>query len=135
VGSNVYDNGTLFGILIQSSNVTVINGTIEGFWNGVIATSPTTYPTTYLTGMDLEGLTFAGSGNDGSEFSYINNSMVRNCQYTNNYAGLYDSNSATGNTYINVKVVHSENPQWSFTVIGYVTSPVNYIYTAIPSTK
>ena len=27
------------GILIQSNNVTVINGTIEGFWNGVLASS------------------------------------------------------------------------------------------------
>jgi hypothetical protein len=121
------------GIMIHSNNVAVINGTIEGFWNGVIASSSTTYPTTYLTGMDLEGLTFAGTDNDGSAFSYVNNSIVRNCSYVNNYAGIDDSGSMTGNTYINDKVVGSQNPQWSFLVDAPYDSNVVYSYTAIPS--
>jgi hypothetical protein len=121
------------GVMIHSNNVTVINGTIEGFWNGVIASSSTTYPTTYLTGIDLEGLTFAGTDNDGSAFSYVNNSIVRNCSYVNNYAGIDDSGSMTGNTYINDKVVGSQNPQWSFLVDAPYDSNVVYSYTAIPS--
>jgi hypothetical protein len=120
-------------ILIQSSNVTVINGTFEGFWNGVLAGSSTTYPTTYLTGIDLEGLTFSDTDNDGSGFTDINNSIVRNCSYKDNYAGLFDSGSTTGNTYINVKVTRSNNPQWAFTIEPAFGSPVVYSYTAIPS--
>lgn len=128
------------GILIQSNNVTVINGTIEGFWNGVIASgivgtwNGSVYvPTIFLTGIDLEGLTFSGTDNDGSAFDYVNNSIVRNCLYVDNYAGVNDSGSTAGNTYINVKSVHSMNPQWSFMVEGSVLNPVNYTYTAIPS--
>jgi hypothetical protein len=125
------------GIMIQSNNVTVINGTIQGFWNGVIASGGPTVayglPTTYLTGIDLEGLKFAGTDNDGSAFSYVNNSIVRNCSYVNNYAGLDDSGSMTGNTYINDKVVGSQNPQWSFLVDAPYDSNVVYSYTAISS--
>jgi hypothetical protein len=119
------------GILIQSSNVTVINGTILGFWNGVVA--PATYPITYLTGIDLESILFDSSDNDGSSFNYVNNSVVRNCQYVYNYAGISDWYSQTGNIYINDKVMHSSNPQWAFQVVPAFGYQVGYTYTAIPS--
>jgi hypothetical protein len=118
------------GILIQSSNVTVQNGTISGFWNGIVASGSTV---AYLTGIDLEGITFYQSDNDGSEFTYVNNSIVRNCQYIRNYAGLYDDGTQTGNSYINDKVVDSNNPQWAFGVEAPYNGKVVYSYTAIPS--
>ena len=83
--------------------------------------------------MDLERITFSGTDNDGSGFTYVNNSIVRNCSYVDNYAGLYDTGSMTGNTYINDKSVHSENPQWAFSVEAAYNSNVVYSYTAIPS--
>ena len=81
------------GILIQSSNVTVLNGKVSGFWNGIVATGSATG---YLTAINLEGIEFWGAGNDGSEFDYVNNSIVKNCQYIDNYAGLLDDGANGG---------------------------------------
>jgi hypothetical protein len=120
------------GILIQSSNVTVLNGTIHGFWNGVTANATAAgYPTVYLSGIDIEGITFSQADNDGTYLNHVNNSVVRNCQFIENYAGMTDSGSTTGNTYVNDKVVDSMNPAWSFEILAPDT--VNYTYTAIPS--
>jgi hypothetical protein len=83
--------------------------------------------------MDLEGITFAGTDNDGSEFTYVNNSVVKSCSYVNNYAGMYDNGSTTGNTYINDKMVGSNNPQWVFEIVPAFGSNVVYNYTVIPS--
>ena len=122
------------GILIQSSNVTVQNGKINEFWNGIVANAIVVgYPTVNFTGIDLENITFNGAGNDGTYFNHVNNSVVRNCSYINNYAGMTDSGTQTGNTYINDKVVNSMNPAWSFEILP--PNNVNYTYTAIPSTK
>jgi hypothetical protein len=43
------------GILIQSSNVTVENGQVSGFWNGLTASGSTA---AYLAGINLEGVEF-----------------------------------------------------------------------------
>jgi hypothetical protein len=80
------------GILIQSSNVTVQNGTIFGFWNGVVANAIVAgLPAIYLTGIDLEGITFSQTDSDGTWLNCVNNSIVKNCTYIQNYAGVLDS--------------------------------------------
>jgi hypothetical protein len=117
------------GILIQSSNVTVLNGEISGFWNGISALGTAT---AYLTGLDLERITFYQSDSDGTGFSYVNNSIVRNCTYIENYAGAEDGFSQTGNTYINDKSQGSSNPQWSFVIVPQFPYKVVYSYTVIP---
>jgi hypothetical protein len=101
------------GILILSSNVTVENGEVSGFWNAVLASGSTA---AYFTGINLEKITFLSSGNDGSFFTYVNNSTVRNCQYINNYGGVYDRDSQTGNSYINDKVSNSFDTDFAFLV-------------------
>jgi hypothetical protein len=53
--------------------------------------------------------------------------------YIENYAGMVDSNTQTGNSYINDKVVNSNNPQWAFEVGSPFKSKIVYSYTAIPS--
>jgi hypothetical protein len=118
------------GILIQSSNVTVMNGEVYGFWNGLMASGSST---AYLTGINLEGIEFFLSGNDGSEFNYVNNSIVKNCHYIYNYAGTSDGFTQTGNSYINDRVQDSDNPQWAFRVVAPFNSKIIYSYTAIPS--
>lgn len=117
------------GILIQSCNVTVENGEVRGFWNGITASGSAS---AYLTGINLEGLSFILSGNDGTGFSYVNSSTVKNCQYIYNYAGAEDGFSQTGNSYINDKSQNSSNPQWSFEIFPQFPSGINYSYTVTP---
>ena len=38
-----------------------------------------------------------------------------------------------GNTYINIKVQNSSNPQWAFIVMAPFNSKIVYTYTAVPS--
>lgn len=116
-------------ILIQSSNVLVLNGEIKGFWNGVYASGSSA---AYLTGIDIENVEFFGSGNDGSVFDHVNGSLVRNCRYIENYAGMYDGITQTGNRYINDTSQYSENPQWAFGVAATVDDKIVYNYTATP---
>jgi hypothetical protein len=125
-GSTVYPTG----ILIQSSNVTVENGKVSGFWNGILASGSTA---AYFAGNNLESVTFVSSGNDESFFTYVNNSIVRNCQYINNYGGVYDIFSQTGNRYINDTVTNSNDPQFSFSVATPFNSKIGCTYTSVPS--
>jgi hypothetical protein len=98
-------------IRIDSNNVTIKNGSITGYMSGILAsgsyTSPN--PVNYLSGIDLENITFINGAQFGCVgFSYVNNSVVRNCDFSQQVdygdPAISDSLSQTGNNYINDKV-------------------------------
>lgn len=109
----------------------VENGGVTGFWNGIAAQGSTSG---YLTGINLENITFLTSGNDGTFFNYTNGALVKNCRYVGGYAGAYDMPSQTGNYYINNSVVNCLNPNFAFIVASpFNSSKISYNYTAVPS--
>jgi hypothetical protein len=91
---------------ILSSNVTVRDGSIRGFLGGIWAQSNT--PATYLSGIDLENISFPGGTQSASiDFRFINGGLVRNCDFTQQVIGnpaINDGGSKTGNNYLNDKV-------------------------------
>jgi hypothetical protein len=82
--------------LFQPGNVTVEPPLAAGTGNARVGT--------YLSGIDLERITFLGSDNEAVGFTKVNNSIVRDCDFTETFAGIQDYDSQTGNTYINDKV-------------------------------
>jgi hypothetical protein len=102
------------GIQIQSSNVAILNGTIVGFFN-LIAAGGIESP--YLSGIVLEKLTFKESSSSAVSFNDINNSVVKDCDFTqavDGYGGygnglMSDDGSQTGNAYVN-DLFNNQNP-------------------------
>ena len=72
-------NSTATGISIQSSNVTIKNGSIAGFYNSILATNPNPGP--FLTEIDLEKLVFSGADDYSVNFNAVNNSVIRHCDF------------------------------------------------------
>jgi hypothetical protein len=122
------------GIVIESSNVTILNGSITGYLSGILA-SGYTYPNpvNYLSGIDLENITFKNGAEFGCVgFSYVNNSVVRNCDFSQqtDYGdpALSDSLSQTGNNYINDKVNNDNSFSISHGFENGLAAPVKVDY-------
>jgi hypothetical protein len=98
------------GVKITGSNVTVKNGTISGFGNGILAigNAPGTYPPfIYLTGLKIDKMIFINN-NYGIEFEAVNSSIIKDCNVIApgptpfaDYYGIVDWNTAGGNSYNN----------------------------------
>ena len=109
VGPEGYASGSS-GILIQSNDVTIENGSIEGFMDQLQAVLQT-YPYEPMTGIRLLNLYFTGCGEYSVSFEKVNNGVVRDCIFTflnTGFSGtpgplILDGGSATGNSYINDK--------------------------------
>ena len=85
------------GVAIESSNVTIKNGTISGFFFPMEAGS--SHP---ISNLDIQSLTFAGGTIYSLLLTDVNNSVVRNCNFTESDAtGIFDTSNQTGNRYIN----------------------------------
>jgi hypothetical protein len=123
------------GVHIESSNVEILNGTIVGGFNGVAAYSTTSQPSPYLSGIVLEKLTFKQQASNSLNFFNINNSLVKDCDFTQGEDGIgeggavdgiiADEGSQTGNRYVNDLIVQSPN------ITGAVNSP-NLILNIVP---
>jgi hypothetical protein len=101
---------------ILSSNVTVMNGAIKGFVVGISADgykASNVSPATFLSGIDLEKLSFLGGTQIGGTqsvlsvgFEFVNYGLVRNCDFRQQSPGtaIDDIGSATGNSFVNDKL-------------------------------
>lgn len=91
------------GIMIQSSNVTIKNGTIAGFFSQMYASSQNSGGVpNYISDIDIQSVTFTGGYYSTIQLLYVNNSIVRDCTFTESYGtAIDDGASQTGNRYIN----------------------------------
>ena len=113
-------------ISILSSDVTVRNGEISGFWNGLLAAGTGNASVgTYLSRIHLEKVKFLASDNEAVGLTKVNNSVVRDCDFTETYAGIQDYGSQTGNTYINDKVGNA-NDLYQFHIQSFINNPIVY---------
>lgn len=89
------------GIWVASSNVTIKNGTFFGFSNPILASAGQNY----ISNIRIQSVNFAeysGYGPNSVQFYHVNNSIVKDCQFTvNNTTGIIDTESQTGNRYVN----------------------------------
>jgi hypothetical protein len=86
------------GIKINSSNVTIKNGTIAGFSFSVKANE--NHPNN-ISNIDIRSITCNGGLYDSIELISVNNSIVRDCSFNGEgFTGIIDSGSQTGNRYI-----------------------------------
>jgi hypothetical protein len=98
-----YFNLNPVAILIESSNVTVKNGTISGFFFQLEAgpSSGNVVPT-YLSNIIITDVKFTDGGDWSMSLGNVNNSIISNCTF--GYVPLTtitDGGSQTGNRYIN----------------------------------
>jgi hypothetical protein len=105
------------GVTIQSSNVTVKNGTIAGFYFPLSASGQYLAGTqNYISNIILQGITFTGDAvteDTDVSFAHVNNSIVKDCTFASGLNfGTYigDSGSQTGNSYINDAFTGAESP-------------------------
>jgi hypothetical protein len=100
--------GNREGVQILGSNVTVKNGTIAGFADGIFAlgNAPGTYPPfIYLTDLKIDRMIFTNN-NYGIDFEAVNSSIIKDCTFIApgptvyaDYYGIVDRNTAGGNSY------------------------------------
>ena len=97
------------GITIASNNVAILNGKIQGFVDGISASGsvvgiPNVY--TYLSGLNIENITFGPEPFSCLIMSLVNGAVVKNCDFSQQVDGdvVGDDGSQTGNFYINDKV-------------------------------
>jgi hypothetical protein len=99
-----YFNLNPVAIAIQSSNVTVKNGTISGFFFQV-GLAPKTEVPTYLSHITITAVRFSEGGEQSLNFENVNNSIVSNCIFGRvPEPAIIDDGSQTGNRYLNVTV-------------------------------
>ena len=133
VGPEGYSSESV-GLLIQSNDVTIENGAIEGFMDQVQAVLQT-YPYEPITGIRLLNLYFTECGEYSISFEKVNSSVVRDCVFTflsTGFSGdpgplIIDGGSTTGNSYIHDKVLGSSFS--STTGIIAITGAPNGSYT------
>ena len=136
-----YYGSASYGILIQSNNVTIQNGTIEGFMYQVEAGVQNQYPTVSITGVNLRNLYFTACGECSLSFSNVNSSVVKDCTLTfvsTGFSGtpgplIQDGGSTTGNSYINDKFVGKSFSSSTDTDLCAITSVANgYTINVVP---
>jgi hypothetical protein len=89
-------------IVIESSNVTVRNGTISGFFFQLEAGPSGTFVQTYLANIIIKDVKFTEGGEQSLSLGRVNNSIVSNCSFGPvPEAAIIDDGSQTGNRYIN----------------------------------
>jgi hypothetical protein len=97
-----YFNLNPVAIAIQSSNVTVKNGTISGFFFQVGVGSQNTEVPTYLSHITVTAVRFSEGGEQSLNFENVNSSIVSNCIFGRvPEPAIIDDGSQTGNRYIN----------------------------------
>jgi hypothetical protein len=140
VGPEYYGISSV-GILIQSNDVTIENGTIEGFMYQVEAGSQNQYPPVPITGVNLRNLYFTACGECSISFSNVNSSVVRDCILTfvsTGFSGTpgpltQDGGSTTGNSYINDRFLGKSFSSSNDTVLCAITSVTNgYTINVVP---
>ena len=93
------------GIAVESSNVTIRNGSISGFFIPMSVFGPYSGGVQhYISNIEIEAVTFSPGNYLVLNLNNVNNSIVRNCHFTNlgfYMAGITDGGSQTGNSYIN----------------------------------
>ena len=136
------------GYLIQSNEVMIQNGSIDGFLEQITNESTSYFsPVTPVAEIYLLNLFFTKCGEQALQFYNVNSSTIRNCTFTMVNAGfdgepgavIVDQGSATGNNYVNCKVTgHSFAPTTQVFAITQATNPnagltFSFIATASPS--
>jgi hypothetical protein len=94
------------GMAIQSSNVTIKNGTIAGFYSPLTASGQYSGGVQYyISNVNIQSVTFTDGGYLNSlKFLSVNKSIVRDCRFgapEGFSSKIYDAGSQTGNRYIN----------------------------------
>jgi hypothetical protein len=133
------------GYLIQSNDVMIQNGKIDGFLEQ-ITNNTEEYPTpvTPVSEIYLLNLFFTLCGEQALSFYNVNSSTIRNCTFTMDNAGftgepgsvIVDVGSATGNSYVNCKVTsHSFAPSTPvFTLTQASNQNAGYTFSIIATT-
>jgi hypothetical protein len=99
------------GILIQSSNVTIKNGTITGFSFPISTNQNTGGPPIYTSNIDIQAVTFNGGLFNSIQFILVNNSIVRDCIFNgSDITAIIANRSQTGNRFINDTFKGGQNP-------------------------
>jgi hypothetical protein len=123
------------GFLIQSNDVTIKNGTIEGFMYQVQTGNPP------VAGISLLHLFFAATGERSITFQGVNSSVVKDCVFnfvSTGFSGtpgplIQDAGSTTGNSYINDRFLgksFSSSPDTSLCAITSI--PSSYTVNIVP---
>jgi hypothetical protein len=124
-------------IAIGSSHVTIKNGTIAGFFLCLTASGGSQ---TYISDIVIQSLTFTeipgfGGGLTGAiQFNNVNNSMVKDCNFTqNSNTAITDTASQTGNRYINDKFTGANAA--AISIISAISNPAPIIVHRITPEK
>lgn len=112
-------------ISIQSSNVTVKNGTISGFFFQIGVASLNTEVPTYLSNITITAVKFTEGGEQSLNLGNVNNSIVSNCSFGHvPEPAIIDDGSQTGNRYLNDTVSASSGDS-PISIIGEVSIVLN----------
>jgi hypothetical protein len=139
-GPEGYDISSI-GFLIQGNDVTIENGTIEGFMYQVQAGNPP-YPPVPVAGISLLHLFFAATGEAAITFQAVNSSVVKDCVFnfvSTGFSGtpgplIRDAGSTTGNSYINDRFLGKSFSSSADTSLCAITSiPSSYTVNIVPT--
>jgi Right handed beta helix region len=102
IGSLGSDSPFITGITVQSSNVTIRNGTIANFNAGINVSPPVSglSYSGYLSNILVENVTFSNVNGTHVDFIQVNSSEISNCTFLGfAQAAIEDTSSQTGNRF------------------------------------
>jgi hypothetical protein len=84
--------------------ITVRNGTLNSFSQGIVASQGPFPPSFPLTNIEIRNMTFSlllesAGGSNGISFAEVDSSTIKNCTFNNCGVGILDLSSTGGNQY------------------------------------